>query len=61
LCPRPIDPKRLIGVEAMTQGFGVEASDAAGLTDEMALVRKPQKSSLQKNNESTAVQKMGLL
>jgi hypothetical protein len=45
----------------MTQGFGVEASDAAGLTDEMALVRKPQKSSLQKNNESTAVQKMGLL
>jgi hypothetical protein len=45
----------------MTQGLGVEASDAAGFTDEMALVRKPQKSSLQKNNESTAVQKMGLL
>jgi hypothetical protein len=45
----------------MTQGLRTEAGDAAGLADEMALVRKPQKSSLQKNNESTAVQKMGLL
>ena len=38
LSPRPIDPKRFFMDEAMAQSLGAEPGDAAGLSDEMALV-----------------------